>query len=175
MSARDGLPCGKCGANEWGNDRKCKPCVRKRARDWYWNNRERAIETRLSYQREHHEEMLERSRVYRKRNPETRKASVKAWAEKNKDSAKNAYNGRRARLRNADGDYTVDQFRAMCRIYGDMCLCCSAKGVTLSADHVVPLVHGGSNYIGNIQPLCRSCNSKKHTKTVDYRPFPYVE
>jgi 5-methylcytosine-specific restriction endonuclease McrA len=49
---------------------------------------------------------------------------------------------------------------------------CAAQepDITLTADHVVPLSRGGANDIGKIQPLCGSCNSRKHTKIVDYRP-----
>ena len=27
---------------------------------------------------------------------------------------------------------------------------------------------GGTNWIANIQPLCRSCNSKKHNRIIKY-------
>lgn len=34
-----------------------------------------------------------------------------------------------------------------------------------SLDHKVPLVRGGNHEPDNLQVLCRSCNSKKHSKT----------
>jgi 5-methylcytosine-specific restriction endonuclease McrA len=75
---------------------------------------------------------------------------------------------RRARLAAAPGNHTSAEWRALCRVYGGRCACCGKKA-ELTADHIVPLSRGGSNDIANIQPLCKLCNSKKHTKTVDYR------
>lgn len=176
MSARNGEPCIACGANEWGNDRKCKACMRKRASEWYWKNRDRAIKTRLEYQREHHADMLGRCQAYRKRHPERKKESEKKWNSSNPDKLKESCRRRRARRLGADGEYSHKQFREMCVLYGNVCLCCGASGVPLAADHVVPLTKGGSNGIENIQPLCRSCNSKKSNRhSTDYRPFAITD
>lgn len=88
-----------------------------------------------------------------------------------KDSAKYIakVNARRARLLQCEGDYTAEQFAELCLTYGGICLCCESADSPLTVDHVVPLSKGGSNNISNIQPLCRSCNSKKGAKTIDYR------
>ncbi len=41
--------------------------------------------------------------------------------------------------------------------------------VTLEPDRIVPGVKGGSYTPDNIQPLCKSCNSSKRERIVDYR------
>lgn len=53
--------------------------------------------------------------------------------------------------------------------YNYSCLRCNKKDIELTIDHIIPLSKGGSNNIDNIQPLCRSCNSLKGTKVIDYR------
>lgn len=56
--------------------------------------------------------------------------------------------------------------------YEHMCLCCRRRepDIKLEPDHVVPIARGGCNLASNIQPLCRSCNARKHARTIDYRP-----
>jgi 5-methylcytosine-specific restriction endonuclease McrA len=96
----------------------------------------------------------EADRRYRAAHPEIQKASKQ---------------NRRARSK---GRFTANEWKELKAVYNYRCLCCGEiePRILLSVDHVIPLVKGGSNTIDNIQPLCVSCNSKKGTKTTDYRP-----
>ena len=71
---------------------------------------------------------------------------------------------------NAEGDFAVEEFEALCEKYGNACLRCGDRGALLTLDHVVPLSLGGTNLTENIQPLCGNCNSWKNVKVIDYRP-----
>jgi 5-methylcytosine-specific restriction endonuclease McrA len=78
---------------------------------------------------------------------------------------------RKGKLFGASGSWTGKQFLALCKKYGNVCLCCH-KQRKLTPDHVIPLCRGGSNTLSNIQPLCLPCNVKKHNKATDYRKTP---
>ena len=54
------------------------------------------------------------------------------------------------------------------KLHGYNCLKCG-DDKNISLDHIIPVFHNGENSIDNLQPLCRSCNSKKGTKIIDYR------
>lgn len=47
------------------------------------------------------------------------------------------------------------------------CVSCKDKK-DLSIDHIKPRSRGGSEDRANLQVLCRSCNSKKHIKTINF-------
>lgn len=101
------------------------------------------------------------------RNKEAITAYNIAWRKANPEKAANMSRVRRG-LKNG-GRFTAEEFTVLKDLYNNICLACKRDDVKLTADHVIPLSKGGSNDISNIQPLCKSCNSKKATKIIDYR------
>jgi len=69
----------------------------------------------------------------------------------------------------AEGEYTIEEFVDLCEYMGWQCTYCGCEltAETVTADHMIPLSRCGSDYIDNITPACKSCNSSKRDKTVD--------
>ena len=73
----------------------------------------------------------------------------------------------------ADEVVTPAARAALVRFYGGLCVRCDGSLVgkwNCHLDHVVPLAKGGRHALSNLQPLCHSCNSRKHVDAIDYRP-----
>ena len=156
-----------------------------RARNARWDADNRAwrsayaLRWQAAFRAEHRDEWLARQRRYRAawraRNRERYNALSRAYHRRRRAEWPERYAAakqrRRARLSDA-GHFTAIEWSLLKASYAYTCLACGRgePEIRLTVDHVVPLVQGGSNTIGNIQPLCRSCNSRKHDKTIDYRP-----
>lgn len=78
----------------------------------------------------------------------------------------------RALKKGVDGSFTLIEWELLKKQYGHRCPICNRNepNIKLTIDHIIPLSRGGSNYIENIQPLCQSCNVKKHTKIFRITP-----
>lgn len=190
--------CTKCGEtkalSEYFQEKKakdrhhsqCKKCMSAGVKIWHAANRERDRETARAWRDAHREELRGYFRKYRESHREEINKRSLAWVAENQEQHYNAANkwkrshpektrvydnNRRARELFNGGKITAKEWKDLEDKYGNRCLRCGATGVKLALDHIIPLSLGGTNSIDNAQPLCKSCNSKKGTKTIDYRPF----
>jgi 5-methylcytosine-specific restriction endonuclease McrA len=98
---------------------------------------------------------------------------ARVYAEKYPEKIRALQVARKARVRSADGSFSGAEWLACLEKY---CWQCPQCGVPLhdsgtvddidgkrkaTVDHVVPLKHGGTNWIANIQPMCMTCNTSK--------------
>lgn len=70
---------------------------------------------------------------------------------------------RYAREKGAKGKHSLEEWEKLKIQFNYKCAICGEEK-PLTKDHIKPLSKGGSDYIYNIQPLCRNCNSKKNNK-----------
>jgi 5-methylcytosine-specific restriction endonuclease McrA len=133
--------------------------LKEKARTYYAANRE-AVSERLA-----RPEVRERRRNYQRLWRERNRSYWKKWRDANPEKALALVHRRLARLRDAAGaDYTTpEKIRDRIRFHGHRCYYC--KGPYEAIDHRIPLARGGPHLPGNIVPACKSCNSRKNTKT----------
>lgn len=96
------------------------------------------------------EQQREYSREYQRR-----------WYRENPDKAARKRHRRRAREAEAPGFHTTEELHAKRVEYDGLCVYCGEDSLWIF-DHLIPLARGGSNFIWNLAPACRSCNSKKN-------------
>jgi 5-methylcytosine-specific restriction endonuclease McrA len=129
---------------------------------WKLTNREDYLKHKLNDYNKHKRAYLERRKLWGKNNPD-QLAEIK----------RKSGNKRRAAKKKAQGVFTVQEWLDLKITYNNKCLCCgkSEPEIKLTADHIIPLSKEfSSNGIDNIQPLCKSCNSSKNARIIDYRP-----
>jgi 5-methylcytosine-specific restriction endonuclease McrA len=183
MSKKNGLPCKKCGTNEWYDGGGCKQCGREQTVNWKRNNQSKLKEQGRRYYQRNRKKWHERSTEWRRNNPEKHREYVANWQRSNPEKhAERVYkwqrdnpekanaiiHRRRTRKTEAGGSYTAYEWKELVKQQNGRCLACGKKA-KLTADHVIPVVAGGTSDISNIQGLCGPCNSSKGAKTIDYR------
>lgn len=77
---------------------------------------------------------------------------------------------RNKRIATNGGFHTSKEWIDLKETYNFTCPACkkSEPEITLTRDHILPILLGGRNDIRNIQPLCMKCNAKKHIQIVRY-------
>jgi len=160
--ARRADPAWQAANNAWTRENRAENREHHLAvrRAWYAANREHAA----GYARRKQAE-------WRADNPDGMRAKNANWRAKNRHIDRGRSRLRRAMIAACEGHFTGEEWAALKARYNHTCLHCGCQEpeIKLTADHVIPLTKGGSNYIANIQPLCHSCNARKSAHTIDYR------
>lgn len=155
-------------------------------REYYQNNTQSALDKAKRWYEENKEKHAEHSRKYKKTHIELYRASCRRatkkwmsahpeyrnqWRERNPNKGRQYNQTRRAKVKEVGGEITAEEWKQLLDFYGHRCLCCkrTEDEVAIHIDHIVPISKGGRNVIENAQPLCKSCNSAKHDKIIDYR------
>lgn len=153
-------------------------------KDYYQKTRQRRLEYAAEYRQNNHEKLLkdiqqyndshkkenkERTKNYCKNNPDKVKQIKTNYRKNNPEAVQKHHMTRRAR-KAQNGVFKVSE-KELAKLMTSPCAVCgSNKQITI--DHIIPISRGGTHSIGNLQPLCKSCNSSKHQKVMtEWRPL----
>lgn len=96
------------------------------------------------------------------------------WSEY-RDIGKNNYiHDKYKQLENTNFHYSKEWLELRTRVlnyYGRICMKCADTDGIMQVDHIIPRIESKKLALefDNMQVLCRTCNMKKSTDTVDYR------
>jgi 5-methylcytosine-specific restriction endonuclease McrA len=170
-----------------GRKSQCKFCVSKRMKEytlahaqenrdraaaWRQANPERARKQNQELYLRDRQERIAYQREWRKRNPghasqhyhanrEQYREANRKWYQKNPKWSAEKGAKRRAQ-QEQNGVYVITE-RDLARLYASSCAACGSTE-SIEIDHIIPINRGGQHSIGNLQPLCRSCNASKNDR-----------
>jgi len=133
-----------------------------------WLNQEFSERTREKMRKSHKGKKPSLGKHWKKLNGKCQNKVYVSWL-------KNKRNRVIKRLKEEGKSHTFGEWELLKKQYDYTCPCCGEREPFenqrykyLTEDHIISLSKGGSDIIENIQPLCQSCNCKKHTVIIIY-------
>src|SRR3990167_7229750 len=133
-------------------------------RRWYAANRDRKRTAAAAYRRSHLEHVRSVQRSRYSRDTERVRNLKAASRHRTAEQVRGRNELRRARSAGAVGSHSIAEWLEKVALFAGRCAYCGREDRTLTRDHRIPLVRGGSHNIENIVPACGSCNSRKHDR-----------
>lgn len=169
--------CTKCSQtfpvdNFYAGFSKCKPCHKAYTAEWQKANPDKvrnymkkSNKNAWKKQKEDKDYLLKKQ-LYRQETREKRIARAKVWNQNNKLKYQNNVRASHLKRKAVLNSQTfIISERELKALYASACAFCSSKD-DITMDHIIPVSRGGNHSIGNIQPLCRKCNSRKKARLV---------
>jgi len=162
---------------EWKKERKCELCNQVFIPDSVGQKYcKEPCNPKIAYRLANRErDLKQRKECNKRRKDDTEKHNKdiecrRKWRMNNKDKRYSYKRAKRARKTGAGGSHTKDEWEELKFDYDYTCPCCGLFEpiIELTEDHIIPLTWGGDDYIENIQPLCKLCNSIKNNKTCKF-------
>lgn len=161
-SQKDGLSawcrlCQKRSVKKWreNNPEKSKAA----SKNWRARNPIRNKEILAESRRKRKEQIKEYNRLYIVNNREKVNKLQSENVKRNPEKARERNAKRRARKKECK-TYFISK-KDMAKLYAKTCFVCGAKE-KIQLDHVIPIAKKGDHSIGNLMPLCQSCNYSKN-------------
>jgi 5-methylcytosine-specific restriction endonuclease McrA len=150
-----------------GHSVTCKVCAKIRSKAWQQNNPDRVnanyrknYALHLDYSRQ---KRRERVRRWYSKNSEKARMATALYYQKYPERRRINENKRRT-AKIGNGIFFISP-KDLNRILSSSCYKCG-KIDNVTLDHIIPISRGGRHSVGNLQPLCKSCNSSKGSKTM---------
>jgi 5-methylcytosine-specific restriction endonuclease McrA len=145
----------------------CKICAKSRSRAWEKNNPDRVnANSRRLYHKNLEESRAKRRirvRKWYKNNSEKAIAATRDWNRRNPEHKRLSEHKRKSD-KIGNGVFEVSKKEALSIVNSPCVSCGTSNNITI--DHIIPLSRGGRHSIGNLQPLCFSCNASKNNRTM---------
>jgi 5-methylcytosine-specific restriction endonuclease McrA len=128
--------------------------------------RAKSKERNVKWKKENRQRYLDSLKSWYSRNRSKVYEDVKKWRAANPLARSGQNARRRTRKINAEGSHTQQQWLARVQFYGWKCGYCAIPLTikTLTKDHRIPFILGGSNWASNLIPACNHCNAAKQGK-----------